>query len=369
MLTINQNGRMEMNIDHLLQATPKTLEDAVRRYSGLKLNLFYHVVSSPQCRYERRFGEGRVPASILGMDARKRFKSILKAGALHGNPKGYFVNKHKDALTASQIDAIKSVSFCLCQREEMLRHFEARSSEFAICFFHDFLEAAGVQPVAYLNSRDEREQQRLIFSAPHLAETFSPKYDMRWENEWRVKGKLEFGPEDVAFLIVPDDEYKTILDWLHSDDGELSDYTLLPSSIFCDPLKYLEMVPSLDHSSWSQIRLYDGLLMDFEGFQPLTKSDKTAMRESAEPYLSCMAEAELHDLYEHRFTSRFFEFVGALDDDVKKTSLFAKHKLMKRNSDDHWFSGNDFVRAAYEKWFEIQHDRITAKWLPDKDRD
>lgn len=366
MLTINRNGRIEMDIDHLLEPTPITMDDAVGRYSTLELNLFYHVISSPLCRYEQRFGKGRVPNSVLKMDARERFKSILKAGMINGNPKGYFVNKHKDALTASQLDSIKSVSFALCKREEMPRHFTARESEYAICFFHDFLDNSGVRPVSYLNGRNEREQQTLIFSAPHLAEVFSPKYDMRWENEWRVKGMLEFCPDDVAFVVAPDCDYKSMLDWLHSDDNDLEDYTLLPSSIFCDTLKYLEMVPKLDHSGWSQIRLYDELLMDFEEFLPLTKSDKAEMHRLADQYLTCMAEAELHDLYEHRFTSRFFEFLGDLDDAVKKSPLFSKHELMKKNASDHWRSNINFVKASYEKWFEIQHDRITAKWLPDE---
>jgi len=129
MLKIALNGSIEVTIDHLMDDRPTTFEGVVDRYRKLDITLFHHIVSSPDCRYERKYGQGRVPDTVRTMSPPERLQSILKAGEIQGNPKGYFVNKHKQSLTAAQVDAIKSVSFALCSMGDVPRHFAARDSQ------------------------------------------------------------------------------------------------------------------------------------------------------------------------------------------------------------------------------------------------
>lgn len=215
MLKINDKGSIELSISHLLEDIPTTFNGMIERYQSLKIKLFHHVVSSPDCRYERKFGRGRVPDSVLGMASSDRMKEILRRQEIVGNPKGYFVNKHRGTLTASQLDEIKSVSFTLCDSDDLPKHFQARGSEYGICFFHDFLETSGIRPVTYLNDQKTMLHKRqMVFNAPYLLEMQSPRYDMRWENEWRIKSRLSFTAADVAFLIIPDNAYDSFVNWL-----------------------------------------------------------------------------------------------------------------------------------------------------------
>ncbi|MDB5313916.1 MAG: hypothetical protein JWO38_8118 [Gemmataceae bacterium] len=86
MLKIAPNGSIQVSIDHLMEDRPTTFKGVVERYRNLDITLFHHIVSSPTCRYEKKFGEGRVPESVLAMTPRKRLKAILKAGAIQGKP-------------------------------------------------------------------------------------------------------------------------------------------------------------------------------------------------------------------------------------------------------------------------------------------
>lgn len=125
------------------------------------------------------------------MTGEYRFKRILEQRTITGNPKGYFVNKHQCNAPCT-FDAIRSVSFAFCDIDEVAEHFTARGSEYAICFHHDFLQSNGMQPVVYLNDNDQEQRQNLVFNAPYLIEAYAARYDMRWENEWRVKHQLTF---------------------------------------------------------------------------------------------------------------------------------------------------------------------------------
>lgn len=363
MLTIKGNGQIQIAIDHLIEPELETFDEVIKRYSALQIKLFYHVVSSPTCRYEKGFGKGRVSETISNMSATDRFKNILKTKCINGNPKSYFVNKHKESLTPSQIEAIKSVSFTFCDNENLKEHFKARKSCYCICFFHDFLEQSGIRPVVYLNNHDVIEQQQIIFNSPYLVETFGHTYDMRWENEWRIKNKLPFTKEDIAFLVVPDSEYANIIEWLWNSGEIDDDYIVLPSSIYTDPIKYLFMVPQLDHSGWGQIRLFDdGPKMDFDEFIEPTPDDREELIAVAGDYLSCLCKADIQELYEHKFTQRFFSFVGELDDTTKKLPIFNKYENIKKNAHEPWASSRELVISSYEALFHIQRDRITSKW-------
>lgn len=361
MLSINDKGSIELSISHLLEEKPTTFKQVIERYQGLPITLFHHVISSPDCRYERKFGRGRVPDKILGMPAADRMMEILRRQEIMGNPKGYFVNKHQASLTASQLSEIKSVSFAFCDSNEVPMHLHARSSEYGICFFHDFLESSGIRPVIYLNDQKNMLQQRqLIFNAPYLLEMHSPGYDMRWENEWRIKGKLSFTADDVAFLLVPDSAYDWFVEWLSSED---MDYLVMPASVFTDPLNYLRLLPKLQHLAWGQIRIFDGLLLDFEEFKPYTSSDRIQLQEKAGIELACLVKAEIQQVYEQRFVSRHQTFLKQLGDNIKSSDLMRQFTNVSDNAKEPWLSSIDLAKAAYEELFKIQQDRITKNWL------
>ena len=360
MLRITPNGSIQVEIRHLLDDVPTTWEGIIERYSKLNITLFHHLVSSPECRYEKLNGKGRVPDSVLAMKPKQRLKAILKAGEIQGNPKGYFVNKHQESLTASQLDEIKSVSFTLCEMSNVEKHFEARKSEYGICFFHDFLESAGIRPVVYLNGQDDDQRSQLIFNAPHLVEAFAPKYDMRWEKEWRIKGRLAFKPDDVAFLIIPDIAYKSFMGWLSAE--ELDDYVVMPASVFNSHLDYLRILPILGHSSWGQIRIFDGLLLDFEEFVEYTDDDRGKLLDATSEYLPFIAMADIQDLYEHRYVSRYLKFLGQLNGKSRSSADLQRMANVEKNEREPWRSSAHLVKAAYGELFKIQQDRITKNW-------
>ena len=365
MLTINDKGSIDLSISHLLEEVPITFKKMIERYQSLKITLFHHVVSSPDCRYERKFGQGRVPDSVLGMAAADRMKEILRRQEIVGNPKGYFVNKHHGSLTASQLDEIKSVSFTLCDSDEVPKHFRARGSEYGICFFHDFLEASGIRPVIYLNDQKSMLQKRqLVFNAPYLLEMQSRGYDMRWENEWRIKRRLSFTTDDVAFLIVPDKAYDSFVNWLEYKD---MDYLVMPASVFTDPLDYLRLLPKMQHLAWGQIRIFDGILLDFDEFEPYTASDRKQLQAKAGVELACLVKTEIQQIYEEHFVKRHQAFVKQLKNSTKLTALMSQFTDVDKNANDPWHSSVDLAKAAYEELFRIQGDRITKNWIPDPD--
>lgn len=362
-LTVNDKGAIQLSISHLLEEAPADMPSVIERYKGLKVTLFHHVVSSPECGYERRFGKGRVPDAVLKLSADERMKQILRERHIIGNPKGYFVNKHHPNLTATDVEEIKSVSFTLCDSEELPRHFDARGSDYGICFFHDFLESAGMRPVVYLNDLGTPlEQRQLVFNAPHLLEVQSSRYDMRWENEWRIKGRMSFTSGDVAFLFVPDAVYDA---WIHWLIDENLDYVALPSSMVRDPLTYLRLLPKMEHCSWHQIELFGGLLMNFEEFLPYTSRDREQMEDKAGVTVSCLVKAEMQQLYEERFVKRHRSFIRQLRSDVMSSALMDKLARVEANANQPWLCSIDLAKTAYEALFEIQRDRIKLFWGDD----
>ena len=78
MLLINSKDQIEYDIDYLKNEELKTLDDVIHRYESSNMNLFYHVVSSPTCRYEKKFGKNWLSVEILKMSAEERFVNILK---------------------------------------------------------------------------------------------------------------------------------------------------------------------------------------------------------------------------------------------------------------------------------------------------
>ncbi len=150
MLLINSKDQIEYDINYLKNDEFTTLDDVIHRYESSNMNLFYHVVSSPTCRYEKKFGKHRLSAEISKMSAEDRFVNILKNKKIVGNPKSFFVNKGKATIQPSQFDEIRSVSFTFSSINGLPTHFDSRDSQYAICFFHDFLQDKGMRRVQYI---------------------------------------------------------------------------------------------------------------------------------------------------------------------------------------------------------------------------
>ena len=359
MLKPNSNGTVQFDVATLLDSTSTELDDIVRTFSNRPTRLFYHHVSSPSCRYERRYGQNRIPAEFSHLSESERFKQILSQRSITGNPKGYFVNKHRDE-KPSRFDSIKSVSFALAEFADMPRHFEARGSEYAICFHHDFLQSNGLQPVVYLNDNDPNQRQNLVFNAPHLVETYHPrKYDMRWENEWRIQNQLAFTDDDIAFVIVPDSAYSTMLDWVYENtNGPI----VMPSSVYLDELEYLLIHPTLDHSSWGQIRLFDDLLVDFDEFFELTKRDRNLMHENAGLALRSLPRTAITELYEWAHVHKFAAFLSQLNHNARDLEVIRGLDQIQDTIDNRWRITRELVLTCYEALFEIQRERFAVKW-------
>lgn len=284
-----------------------------------------------------------------------------------GNPKSFFVNKGKPSVSPSQISDIRSVSFTLCSYQHLPTHFDARSSQYGICFFHDFLQDKGIRKVQYLNDKSQEDIERIVFSSPYLIEMYNSKYDMRWESEWRLKGDVVFDPYDIAFLIVPDAEYKRLVD-LFNNDVVLSEYTyLLPASIYSSPVDHLFEIQNSDILAFDQLPLFrgeygDGLLLDTDEFPELLPEERVTFWEEAGVYLSALAKATIHQCYEHRFSSRFLRFIEQLDHASWGMTCLPDVNRIRRNLDEPWHSWNHLTVHCYEVLFKIQQKRITANW-------
>jgi hypothetical protein len=185
-----RNGSLEYSVTHLRGEIIETYDKIIERLSGLQTNLLYNIVSSPECRYEKYYGKGRIKSDFAAMSAEERFKNIFTTGVLYGNPKSYFVDKTRKG--HERLDDIRSVSFAMADYHEVPLHFKARGSEFGICFFHDFLQDKGLRKVEYLNENDEQTKEKIIFNSPHLVEVYSGGYDMRWEKEYRIREICNF---------------------------------------------------------------------------------------------------------------------------------------------------------------------------------
>jgi hypothetical protein len=363
MLTVDSRGRPQLAVAHLFEMSPMQIDEIIERYTKLDGTLFHHIISSPSCRYEKGFGCGRVPTNIAVMSAKERFKSILTGQCIQGNPKSYFVNKLKGSLTATQIEEIKSVSFALCEHAMVKRHFEARDSMYGICFHHDFLQDRGVRPVVYVNDSAPDEMAQIVFNSPYLVETYGGSYNMQWENEWRIKGELRFEADDIAFLIVPDEDYLTMYEWL--SQGNFEECVLFPASVYDDPISYLYMIPKLQHQAWHQIPI-DGemkMKMDFEEFLPATAADRRSMTAQAGAALECLVKAAVHEVYEARYAKRFFRFAHGIKDDTLEKLLATDLNRIVNNSKEPTKSIRDLVISAYSTLFRIQADRITKDWF------
>ena len=96
-------------------------------------------------------------------------------------------------------------------------------SDYGFVFSREFLVAQGAQPAIYINSyggdtstreaadriyelakRQEFRKGKLRRLLPYL-NAMHERYDFTWEREWRVVGDMEFAPEDIVCVTLPED--------------------------------------------------------------------------------------------------------------------------------------------------------------------
>lgn len=347
------NGKISFIEKHLFDPAIEHFDGIIERYRNYEVELFLHVVSDPACRYESGVGSNRTLKDIANLSAKERFLSILEKQKINANPKGFYANKSKNKDKFP--DEIKSVSFAYCKTQDVAKHFEARKSEYGIVFFHDFLQDNGLRPVRYINEEDDASIRRLVFNEAFSLEAFGKTYDMRWENEWRINHDVKFNEEDVAFIIVPDDKYH---EFIELDINMKFSYFIIPSSVLTDPLKFYLMAHRMEHHSWNQIRLYGEWKVDFDMFPELSPEEEAEFMALCKEHLQCLAKAEIQDIYERRYISRFMSFASSLSEEFLEKTSFKELNLVKANANEPYQTHRDLMMHCYTKRFEIQRSRI-----------
>lgn len=346
-------GKIFFVENHLFDPVIEKFDGILERYNKYEVELFIHIVSDPSCRYENGVGANRILSTISGMSAKDRFKSILKNRKINSNPKGFYANKLKN--DKQPPDEIRSVSFAHCMRGEVKEHFEARKSEYGFVFFHDFLQGLGMLPVRYINEEDEDSIRRLVFNEAYLLEAYGKAYDMRWENEWRINRDLVFDFEDVAFIVVPDNEYTEFIEFTYAEGF---DYFVLPASVFKNPLEFFLKAHTMEHHAWYQIPLYGEWKVDFEMFPPFTLEEQAEFIERCGEHLTCLSKAEIQDVYERRFVSRFMSFASSLEEKFLEKTSFKSLKTVSDNAKEPHQTHRDLMMHCYTERLDVQRANI-----------
>ncbi|MGE6218949.1 hypothetical protein ACQKCH_03900 [Nubsella zeaxanthinifaciens] len=357
-----ENNNIYYNTEHLKLPKPKTFKEVIARLDQVDCKLFYNIISSPECRYEKKFAEGRIQPHYQFKTAEERFQNIFSEMILYANPKSFFVNKL--CVLPKDCDAIKSVSFTHCNIEDLPKHFEARGSEFGICFFHEFLQNNGVRPVEYLNEKQDDFISRLVFNTPHLIEVFSSKYNMTWENEWRVKNNLRFTQDDIAFVIVPDDKRTFYLDWFEEQD--LDFIKILSADIFKDPLNHLINYPQQDDNNWRQVRILsgpndNGIKVSPSDFNDMLPHKKKEFGVEYKSQLLRFSKCVIMDTYERAFTSKYLRFVSKIEKSNNVASLLVEYERISENSSEPEDAMRDLIIDLFGELFSF----YAPEWVKD----
>ncbi len=341
------------NTEHLNSAKPTKYNEVVERLEYLECKLFYNIISSPDCRYEKRFSKDRIKDHYKSLDAESRFKNIFHEKILYANPKSYFVNKLN--ILPKDCNEIKSVSFGLIDYIDVPKHFEARGSEFGICFLHDFLQNNGLRPVEYLNESDNAKIQKLVLNSPHLIEVYSNAYDMRWENEWRINKDLQFHQQDVAFVIVPHERLEYFIDWF-SENEDFDEIKVLSSNVFKSYVDFLIQYPQQSDNNWHQVEAFGsheerGLKLSPETFNKLTTTEKIEFQKENLLELQCLVKNTLLDAYEAVYIGRYLKFRSLIKDIGNFTHLFQQYENIKENKDEPEDASRDLIKGLYGSLF------------------
>jgi len=352
MITVDKYN-LFYNTEHLLSKRPETYPEIIARLEKLECRLFYNIISSPDCNYERKFSKGRIQEHYKNLSAEERFRNIFIERILYANPKSFFVNKVKGA--ASSCEQIKSVSFALADYSEIPRHFAARGSEFGICFFHDFLQDNGLRPVEYLHANSDEHKKQLAFNSPHLVEVSNAAYNQSWENEWRVKRDLHFTQDDIAFVIVPASRHAFYVNWF-SDQDDFEDIQVISSDVYNSYVDHLIRFPQQIDNSWHQVEIYrneygKGFKVNPEDFNGLSPTQKKIFLDENKNELECLAKNTILTNYEHAYTSRFLRFKDQISSEETIAHLFPDYQLISENSVEPEEAQRDLVRGLIQSLY------------------
>ena len=351
-------GQIVFDEKHLFEPEITTIEGIGDRYKNLDVRLLVHIISDPSCWYETRYGSGRIHSSFANLNARERILSILEKKSITGNPKGYYVNKHKSDVKAEVNEHIKSVSFSFSSMSDVERHFSARGSKYGIVFFHDFLIDRGLKKVTYINDQDSLELRTLMFNSPHLIESYGKGYDMRWENEWRIQDSLKFEEDDIAFIIVPDDDYDSFLDDLSTLN--MDPLWVLPASVFDNQIQYFLTLHTYEHSSWDQIEILGGMLVDIDMFPDPDEKELELIEDECGEWIEYICKAAVQNIYEKRYIQKFYEFIHKISDQYLDAPFLEGLSNIARNAGEPWQTHRDLMMHCYGKRFYIQRDRLNT---------
>lgn len=348
MISVN-NYNLKYNTEHLLTPKPKTYSEIFDRLNTLECKLFYNIISSPECNYEKGISENRIKEHYKKLNAEDRFKNIFTEQKLYANPKGFFINKLKKP--SINCNKIKSVSFTLSDYEDLPKHFKARKSDYGICFFHDFLQNKGIRPVEYLNENEPIEKKELVFNSPHLIEIYSKRYDMRWENEWRISDDINFTQKDIAFVIVPQDRFNYLVEWF-MDMDEFEDIAIISSNTYKSYIDHLIFYPQQDDNSWNQVKIWAGsgergFPISPEDFNSLDINRKKKFEATFKDELDCLAKNTILINYEFRYINRFMKFRNQIKEVDKLGVLFQDYNSIKENSEEPIEAQRDLILGLF----------------------
>src|SRR5690606_32881850 len=145
--------------------------------------------------------------------------SICYSCELISAPFGVGRNKAPDR------DSQRAVCFSEIPPGQWSRLAEMRRSEYGIAFTKEFLVSRGAGAIWY--ARRDTPHHRALYELMEAAsgDPTSPvwrctpmidepgptkrgsSYEFEWEREWRVLGNLNFIPEDVSFLLLPEQDH------------------------------------------------------------------------------------------------------------------------------------------------------------------
>lgn len=344
------NYNLFYNTEHLLLPKPESYGEVIDRLDPLECKLFYNIISSPDCRYEKGFSEGRIKDLYKNLDSESRFKNIFVEKVIYSNPKSYFVNKLN--ILPKDCDEIKSVSFTFSDYKDLPKHFDARSSEFGICFFHDFLQDKGLRPVEYLNQNNYERNKRLVFNSPHLIEVYSNTFDMRWENEWRLKSDLSFTQEDVAFVIVPQNRHEHFVQWF-MDNEDFQDIQILTSNTYKSYVDHLIFYPQQNDNNWGQVEICrdpngNGFKISPELFNELSFKAKSDFMSNNYKELHCFVKNTILLNYEYGYISRFINFKNKIANLNSMGQLFQDYQNIEQNLEEPIDAQRDLIIGLFE---------------------
>ncbi len=165
-----------------------------------------------------------------GSTARDNLISILKARkllatkahCLHNTKIAHLPEKHRKRLAVVCFTEVP-----LNQLHLIVREIPGRNTclaPYGVVFTKDFIAKTGGQPAIYINSYNQnlwlREAVDELFKQSQKDEEFDgklwrflpflnakhEKYDFSWEREWRVRGNFNFTLDDIACVVLPEDD-------------------------------------------------------------------------------------------------------------------------------------------------------------------